>query len=182
MEPAWPSDAVEVGRILGAWGVRGELKVKALSARPEALFSTKRWFVAAPEGRAPAATPDRRLLRVVQAREHGDVVIARVQDVDDRDVAQSLAGWQVHVPRSSFPTPEADEFYWIDLIGCSVVNRAGVELGRVTGLVETGPHCVLRLEAPDAEGDERMIPFVSAYVDSVDTAARRIVVDWGADY
>lgn len=184
MEPDWPVDAVEVGRVLGAWGVRGELKVRALSSQPEALFSSKRWYVDAPEApiARPGAAAGQRLLRVVSAREHGDVVIARIQDLDDRDAAQALAGWRIHVGRASFPTPSADEYYWIDLIGCRVLNREGQDLGLVAGLVETGPHCVLRLESPDAEGGERMIPFVSAYVDTVDTAARRIVVDWGADY
>ena len=55
MEPDWPVDAVEVGRVLGAWGVRGELKVRALSSQPEALFSSKRWYVDAPE--TPIARP-----------------------------------------------------------------------------------------------------------------------------
>ena len=184
MEPDWPHDAIEVGRVLGAWGVRGELKVRALSSQPEALFSSKRWYADAPEAPAarPGATAGRRLLRVVSAREHGDVVIARIQDLDDRDAAQALAGWRIHVARASFPTPSEDEYYWIDLIGCRVVNREGQDLGQVAGLVETGPHCVLRLESPDAEGGERMISFVFAYVDTVDTAARRIVVDWGVDY
>ncbi|MGZ5206603.1 MAG: ribosome maturation factor RimM, partial [Caldimonas sp.] len=80
----------------------------------------------------------------------------------------------------------ADEFYWADLVGASVVNRDGVVLGTVAGLIDTGPHSVLRV-APEgaevpADGEERLIPFVSAYVDAVDIAGRRITVDWGLDY
>ena len=80
----------------------------------------------------------------------------------------------------------ADEFYWADLIGLEVVNRDGVVLGEVVGLIDTGPHSVLRV-APAGAGEgaaaeERLIPFVSAYVDTVDLAARRIVVDWGLDF
>jgi 16S rRNA processing protein RimM len=61
-------------------------------------------------------------------------------------------------------------------------------LGRVTALIDTGPHSVLCVRRPDAAADEsdtqaeRLIPFVAAYVDAVDLAARRIVVDWGLDY
>jgi 16S rRNA processing protein RimM len=73
-----------------------------------------------------------------------------------------------------------------------VFNRDDAALGDVIGLIDTGPHCVLRVkpataqavgEAPaEPAADERLIPFVEAYVDSVDIAGRRIVVDWGLDY
>jgi len=112
----------------------------------------------------------------VTLRSVGDGVIATVQDIDDRDAAQALAGARVFVPRASFPTPDEGEFYWVDLIGLAVVNRGGVALGQVTGLIETGPHCVLRVQEPG--GHERLIPFVSAYVDAVDLPGRRIAVDW----
>jgi 16S rRNA processing protein RimM len=192
LEPAeLPADAVEVARVLGAWGVKGGLRLKPFAADPQALFSTKRWFLAPPQAPQPVhrgmpAAPV--LLRVIQAREQGDAIVANVQDIDERDLAQALAGWRVFVARSSFPTPGDDEFYWVDLIGLSVRNRQGDELGTVVGLIETGPHCVLRLQPPgkgdandDAQaGPERLIPFVGAYVDRVCLAERRIDVDWDA--
>jgi len=183
---ALPADAVEVGRVLGAWGVKGGIKVKPFAADPQALFSSKRWYLQPPETVLPqgnrAVRPLPPLLRVVQARGHGDGVVATLQEIDDRDAAQALAGARVFIPRASFPTPDEGEFYWIDLIGLAVVNRAGVELGTVTGLIETGPHCVLRVQAADAEAPERLIPFVAAYVDAVDLPGRRVVVDWDPDY
>jgi 16S rRNA processing protein RimM len=180
-----PTDAVEVGRVLGAFGIKGNLKVLPFSASPEALFSSKRWVLVPPEGKAPLADPPGsacRLLRVSQAREHGDTVLVVADGIHDRDTAQALAGWRVHVPRASFPTPEAGEYYWVDLIGCAVRNRQGQDLGAVTRLIETGPGCVLALSSDDAEGQPRLIPFVAAYVDQVDTAARTILVDWPADF
>lgn len=187
-EPAaLPPDAVEVGRVIGAWGVRGGIKVKPFSAEPQALFSTKRWFVQGPvesaprpAGMPPPAYP--RLLRVLQAREQADHVVATIDEMSDRDQAQSLAGARVFVPRASFPTPASDEFYWVDLIGLEVEDRALRHLGRVVGLIETGPHCVLRIQPPDPDGPEVLIPFVSAYVDEVDLPGRRIRVDWSADF
>jgi 16S rRNA processing protein RimM len=184
-EATRPADAVEVARVLGAWGVKGALRLKPFSADPQALFSTKRWWIEPGErGQGPAprpAAPEQpRRLRVVQAREQGDTVVATVEDIADRDAAQALAGWRVFVPRSSFPTPETDEFYWVDLIGLQVLNREGEDLGTVEGLIETGPHCVLQLRSADADGKarERLIPFVAAYVDAVDLPGRRITVDW----
>ncbi len=174
--------------MLGPWGVKGGLKVKPFSSDPQALFSSKRWFIEPSEvavqrpAGARAALPLPQLLRVVQAREQGDAVVATVQEVTDRDAAQALTGARVFVSRASFPTPDNDEFYWVDLIGLEVVNREGVALGTVTGLIETGPHCVLRLRPPEAGEEERLIPFVDAYVDRVDLSGRTIHVDWAADF
>lgn len=183
--PALPADAVEVGRVLGAWGVKGGIKVKAFAADPQALFSTKRWYLQPPEQPRPiaagaAAMPT--LLRVVQAREQGDAVVATVQELQDRDAAEALKGARVFVPRTSFPTPATDEYYWVDLIGLSVCNRSGVPLGEVVGLIETGPHCVLRIQAADSATPECLVPFVDAYVDAVDLPGRRITVDWEPDF
>ena len=180
-----PPDAVEVGRVLGAWGVKGGIKVKAFAADPQALFSTKRWYIQPPELARPqtvGSPPWPTLLRVVQAREQGDAVVATVQELEDRDAAEALKGARVFVPRTSFPTPGNGEYYWVDLIGLQVVNRTGVALGEVVGLIETGPHCVLRIQPADTHAAECLVPFVDAYVDAVDLPGRRITVDWEADY
>ena len=199
VEPSFPADAVEVGWIAGAWGVKGAFRVEPFSADPQALFSSRRWFLrpaqaaltpppavaaakrprTAPSAPGALATlPD--LLRITQVREHGDSVVASAHDIDDRDAAQALRGARVFVSRGSFPTAGEGEYYWVDLIGLDVVNRTGDALGRVIGLLETGAHCVLRVQAESAA--ERLIPFVSAYVDEVDLPSRSIRVDWGADY
>jgi 16S rRNA processing protein RimM len=184
--PEWPEDAVEVGRVMGAWGIQGGLRIKPFAADPQALFSSKRWYLRAPEApHVPAARPGSpwpALLRVVAAREQGDAVVATVQEITDRDAAEALRGGRIFVSRASFPTPDADEFYWIDLIGLAVANRQSLLLGEVVGLIETGPHCVIRVRPADATAPELLIPFVSAYVDGVDLAGRRITVDWEADF
>jgi len=180
----WPADAVEVGRIVDAWGVKGWIKVLPFATEPEALFSSRRWLLQPPESRVGIprpAVPPPGLLRVIEAKVHGEVVVARVHDVDDRAGAEALRGARVFVPRSSFPTAGKDEFYWVDLIGLEVVNRGGEVLGTVAGLIDTGAHSVLRV-APGGDAGERLIPFVGAYVDAVDLPGRRITVDWGLDY
>ncbi len=182
-----PADAVEVGRVLGAWGIQGGIKVKPFAADPQALFSSKRWFIQPPESplvRPPGVKPVPlpALLRVVSAREHGDGVVATAQELPDRNAAEAMRGARIFVSRASFPTPDDNEFYWVDLIGLEVHNRAGVTLGRVADLIETGPHCVLRVQPADAAADELLIPFVDAYVDRVDQSAKAIHVDWEADY
>jgi 16S rRNA processing protein RimM len=178
--PAKPADAVEVGRVIGAWGVKGSIKVKPFSSDPQALFSSKRWFLEPSNAKPGQSVPP--LLCVRQTREQGETVVATCDEIADRDAAALLAGARVFVARSSFPTPGDGEFYWVDLIGLWVRNREGVTLGSVVGLVETGPHCVLRIEPAEAEADELLIPFVDAYVDRVEREARTITVDWQSDY
>jgi 16S rRNA processing protein RimM len=189
-EADWPEDAVEVGRIIDAWGVKGWIKVQPFATDPQALFSSRRWFLRPPQDpgprRTPAALPSP--LRIVQAKSHGDVVVAQAHDIGDRGAAESLRGSRVFVARTSFPTAGDDEYYWVDLIGLAVVNRQGERLGTVAGLIDTGPHSVLRV-VPDAvptgrppEEAERLIPFVAAYVDEVSLDERRITVDWGVDF
>ena len=114
-------------------------------------------------------------------RASSDGLIASSPAVSDRTAAEALRGARIFIARSEFPAPADDEFYWADLIGLEVVNREGAALGAVVGLIDTGPHSVLRIE-PAGGGEEVLVPFVSAYVDSVDVPARRIVVDWGLDY
>jgi 16S rRNA processing protein RimM len=139
LEPAeLPADAVEVGRIADAWGVKGWFKVLPHSASPEALFSSKRWYLL-PAEKGARTFSGSMLLRVREAREHSDSVVASAQEIDDRDAAQALKGARVFIARSSFPTPKEDEYYWVDLIGLEVVNREGMALGKVVELLSTGP-------------------------------------------
>ena len=184
----WPDDAIEVGIIIDAWGVKGWFKVKPFSADPQALFSSKRWLLKPPESTGPKAVvstaPLPPLLKIVTAKDHGELVVAQAQDVVDRPGAEALRGARVYVPRSSFPTAPPDEYYWVDLVGLAVFNRQGKHLGEVVGLIDTGPHSVLRVAAAGvtAEADQRLIPFVAAFVDAVSLPERRITVDWGLDY
>ncbi len=174
-----PVDAIEVGRIVDAWGIKGWFKVLSHSAQPEALFSSKRWLIQQPGVTGSGAFR----LAISEAKEHSDLIIATSPDVPDRNAAEALRGARVFVPRSSFPTAGDDEYYWVDLIGLAVVNREGVALGAVRELLATGPQTTLVLEAEeDGKPIERMVPFVSVFVDKVDLAGRTITVDWQPDY
>ena len=177
-----PADAVEVGRIADAWGVKGWFKVLPHSACPEALFSSKRWYLL-PSEKGAKTFSGTVLLRVRHAKEHSDTIVASAHDVDDRGAAEALKGARIFVSRSSFPTASPNEYYWVDLIGLEVVNREGEVLGRVGDLLATGAQTVLVIEyLQDGRPAERMIPFVAAYIDDVDLPGKRITVDWQPDY
>jgi len=177
-----PADAIEVGRIADAWGVKGWFKVLPYSADPEALFSSKSWFLL-PTEKGPKTFVGCARLALKESKQHSDSIVAAAQNVDDRNAAEALRGARIFISRSSFPTASKDEYYWVDLIGLSVLNRQDELLGTVRELLSTGPQTVLVIEySEEGKTKERMIPFVSAYVDDVDLPAKRIRVDWQADY
>ncbi len=175
-----PQDAIEVGRVGDAWGIKGWFKIHAFNTDPQAFFSSKRWYLQVPEPRAGVrinfdAFTETVLLKITEAKDHSGVVVATSSELLDRSAVQGLKGARIFISRASFPTPAKDEFYWVDLLGHSVINREGVTLGTVEDLHSTGPNTVLVL-------GKIMIPFVSVYIDSVDHASKTIRVDWQADY
>jgi 16S rRNA processing protein RimM len=164
-----------MGCIAAPHGIRGWVKVVPWSQDPAALTAHKVWWV------KTAGTQTWREMEVVLARVHGNALVAEFGGVGSREEAAVLRGSEVALPRESLAPPAANEYYWSDLEGMDVVNRSGVRLGRVAALTESGAHPLLRVR-PEAGAGERLIPFVPAYVDRIDVAARRIDVDWEVDY
>lgn len=200
-----PSDAVEMGRIADAWGIKGWIKVHAYSASADALLAGSEWFLqppVAPFDRGFTAFKGTIRVEVKEIKPHADTLVALCDASPHRNAAEGLKGARIFMSRSQFPqTSDPDEYYWVDLLGLRVVNREGVALGVVRDLMSTGPNSVLVIEytvaAPVADlsgaGEpiapvaaskqaERLIPFVAAYVDKVDKAAGVITVDWQEDY
>lgn len=185
-----PDDAVELGRIQDAWGIKGWIRIQPHSADTQALLSSSNWFLKPPEARFAggfSAFAGCVAVTVTEVKSHTDGLVAQLAGVDDRNAAEVLKGVRIYLPRSAFPATPEGEYYWVDLIGLDVVNREGLHLGIVRDLMATGPTSVLVLEYAGMEDGaaqlvERMIPFVDAYVDEVDRAARRITVDWQPDY
>jgi 16S rRNA processing protein RimM len=167
-----------LGRVAGAWGVRGWLRVIPFNHSRDSILTGQRvWWLRGPAGC--------RRLEIEEARVHVDEIVAKAGGLDDRDRAQSLMGCEVLISRAAFPRAPADQFYWVDLIGCTVRNRAGETLGVVVAVDEFGAHPVLRLEATgdaDHPGVRRLIPCVPEYLLDIDLAGRSIVADWGLDY
>lgn len=182
-----PSDAVEVGRVQEAWGIKGWVRLHPYSADPEALLHARQWYLAPPEGhyaRGFEAFTGTVSIAVAEIKSHGDGLVVQFSEIADRNAAEAIKGARIYLSRTDFPeSQDSDEHYWVDLMGLAVVNREGVSLGIVRDLLPTGPHAVLCIEyEADGKIHERMIPFVSVYVDQVDKSGRCIRVDWQPDY
>lgn len=168
-------DLVEVGRVSGAYGVRGWIRVRPYSAEAEVLLTIRNWWLDLPEWHE---------VKVDQARWHGDEVIVRLAGMTDRNSAEALRGAVIRISRRDFPALGKDEYYWVDLIGLSVFNLRGESLGVVGNLLDNGAHPVLQVYAdmPDGSRKELLIPFVGQYIGEVDCENGRMTVDWEMDY
>ncbi|MEH6416983.1 ribosome maturation factor RimM [Pseudomonas sp. CGJS7] len=167
------SRRILLGRVLGAFGIRGEAKLESWTEPRAAIFRYQPWIVRDPQGRE-------RELSGVRGRESGKYLIANFPDVTDRETVEAMRGTEIYVPRSVLPPPKDGEYYWVDLEGLRVVTTEGVSLGTVSHLFATGANDVL--VARDDER-ERMIPFViPQYVLSVDFDANLVTVDWDPDF
>ncbi|MGZ5089130.1 MAG: ribosome maturation factor RimM [Usitatibacter sp.] len=165
------SQLVVMGRIVGAFGIQGWLKVKPFTESPEGLGDFSRWLVGTAGAWREMALDDFEV--------HSKGPVAKLAGCDDREGAEGLRGSDVAVTRAELGEPDEGTLYWVDLVGLDVVNEEGARLGTVEALFETGETSVMVVCDAAAE---RMIPFVGQYVRSVDREAKRITVDWKADY
>lgn len=159
-----PDMLVLVGAIAGAFGVRGEVRVRSFTAAPEGVVSYGPLYDAA--GRV-VMTPKR-------WREINDGLAVAAPEIPTREAAEKLKSTPLHVPRHLLPPAEEDEFYHVDLIGCRVETLAGEALGEITAVQNFGAEDMLEIRAPN--GRTRFIEFSKADVPVVDIAGRRVVV------
>lgn len=171
-----PADIVVLGKIIGPYGLRGALRIHPFADDPQAWSGLSHWWLGR-DGEAPAQWQQTRLIR---CKAHNDSLIAELECVPDRDTSEAMKGVLIGVPRIALPPPAKNEFYWADLIGLEVVNTHDQSLGHVLGLIETSANDVLRIG--DGARAERLLPFVAAVVLEVDVLAKRMRVDWEADW
>jgi 16S rRNA processing protein RimM len=165
-----PDQLVAMGRIAGAFGIKGWIKVQPFTEGPGSLLAYRTWWIEDETGWCER--------EVEKAQVQGQAVAAKLAGCDDRDAAAAYRGRQVAVPRSALPKAAENEFYWADLIGLKVVNTADEDLGTVARVFETGANDVLVVEG----GRERLIPFIEQVVQQVDLPAGVIRVDWSSDF
>ncbi|HTM22577.1 MAG TPA: ribosome maturation factor RimM [Kofleriaceae bacterium] len=160
-----------IARVAGAFGVRGEVKLQSFTDPDIAALRYQPWTLVHRGSERPVSG--------ARGRQTAKGVVATLPGVADRDAAEALAGAEVWVERAQLPPPAPGEYYWVDLEGLEVVNLEGVVLGRVSHLLNTGANDILSV----AGDRERLIPFLEPdFVKSVDFEARRITVDWDADF
>ncbi|MBF9028913.1 16S rRNA processing protein RimM [Rhodobacterales bacterium HKCCE3408] len=158
------TDKVCVGAIAGAFGVRGEVRLKSFCAVPEDIASY-----------GPLSTEDGgRSFTVSLSRPIKNGIAARLSGVSSKEAADALRGTRLYAPRTALPSLPDDEFYHADLIGLAVADTGGGELGTVAAVLNHGASDLLEVRAGSKSV---LVPFTREIVPTVDIAAGRIVVD-----
>jgi 16S rRNA processing protein RimM len=153
-----------LGRVAGAFGVRGEVRITAYGEDPLSLLSYK---TLVREDGSPALT-------LTSGRAAKGGLIARVKEVETREQAEGLRGLKLFVPREALPEPEEDEFYHADLIGLAVETPEGAGLGKVKSVQNFGAGDMLELEPPQGRATF-YLPFTREAVPEVRLKEGRLI-------
>jgi 16S rRNA processing protein RimM len=161
------TDDIAVGRIGPARGVRGAVFVEPWTDTPDERFAPGTELRTDPVEIGP--------LTVEASSSAGGKLVVQFAGVTDRPAAEALRGTRLVISAASRPAlDDPDEFYDTDLIGLAAITVAGLELGAVNDVVHAGGASFLVVAQ---DGRERMVPFVTAIVPTVDLDARRVVID-----
>lgn len=159
---------VILGKISGVHGIQGWVKVYSYTRPPEHIFAYPRWQLQ--QGANCYGTRS-----VLEHRKQGRKLLVRLQGVDTRSLAEQLVDQEIAVDAEELPALEG-EYYWRELIGMTVRDPRGRELGQVVDLMETGSNDVLLLR--DGKGRSLAIPWLPEVVLEVDTTNALLVADW----
>ncbi len=152
-----------LGKIVGAKGLRGEIRVKSFTEYPEDIAAY-----------GPVTTDDGRTLALSVSGTAKGVVVATVEGVEDRTAADALKGLNLFVDRSALPPPGADALYQADLVGLHVERTDGQILGKVTAFHNFGAGDMMEVEKQG--GAVVLVPFTEAAIAEVDMDKERILV------
>lgn len=158
------SDLIQVGRVAGAFGVRGEVRITSFTAEPTALLDYK--DLAREDGSVG--------LTLTSGRAAKGGIVARAKEVETREQAEALRGLKLYIPRERLPQTEEDEFYVTDLVGLAVETAQGEALGRVKSVQDFGAGDLLEI-APAEGGATWYLPFTREAVPEVRIAAGVVV-------
>ncbi|MGZ3312936.1 MAG: ribosome maturation factor RimM [Caulobacteraceae bacterium] len=159
------SKLILVGRVAGAFGVKGEVRLSAYTAQPEALLAYR--DLVRQDG-SPGLT-------LLSGRAQKGDLVARVKEVATKEQADALRGLLLHVPREALPEPDEDEYYLTDLIGMAAVTPEGQTLGRVKAVQDFGAGDILEID-PGRGGATWYLLFTRACVPEVDIAGGKVTV------
>jgi len=159
-------DRICVGAIAGAFGVKGEVRIKSFCAAPEDIGTyAPLWDEAGT--RSFTLTLDRSV-------KNG--FAARIEGVRTKEQADGLKGMRLFADRDALPALPDDEFYHADLIGLTVLDSGGRELGRVSAVHNHGAGDVLEVQGPNLKTGA-LLPFTREAVPTVDLSSGRIIAD-----
>jgi len=173
------ADLITVGRVLGAHGIQGWVRVRSFTEPESQLLQYSPLFLKLKSGNVLIDLENSKALTKGWA--------LKLKDTDDRNAAELLRGVEIVMPSDRLPSLNDGEYYWRDLMGMTVIAQGLPKtlLGVVASMIETGANDVLVIEATEDSVDdrERLLPFVfDTYIVAVDLEKREILVEWDPEW
>lgn len=168
---------LQLGSIVAAHGIKGWVKVFSFTDPMPQILSYSPWYLQ--KGKST------KTVDVVEGRQQGKGLIACLADIEDRNEAELLIGYDVWVDYDALPDLDDGEYYWHQLIGLTVTNTDGEQLGQIDHMLETGANDVMVVKPTTGSVDDqtRLVPYVEdRVVLAVDLEDRAVTVDWSVDY
>lgn len=169
---------VELGKIVGVWGVKGWVKLHSYTRNRADISQYKTWYIQPPRAKN---NDDVKAITVLNCREQGPGVAAQLEGVTDRDQAMALNGYRILVNQADLPELPEGEFYWQQLIGLSVSNEQ-LPIGTIASIMETGANDVLVCKNAHEGKSDVLIPYNQEVVKEVDLEQGTMIVDWDPAY
>lgn len=158
-----------VGKINGLFGFEGWVKIFSHTVPRKNILSYQPWLV--------KITNNWQEMTIVEGREHGKNIIAKIQGIESIEQAQPIVNTDIFINQSQLPKLQKSEHYWHDLIGLTVINKQNITLGKVIDLVDTQANQVLIIKGKK----EHWLPYLPPFLIKVDTDKKQILVDWNED-
>jgi 16S rRNA processing protein RimM len=167
---------VELGKLVGVWGVKGWVKLHSYTRNRADISQYKIWYLQKPRSKSDPAP-----IKVLNCREQGQGMVVQFDGVTDRDQAAAMSGQIIFVKQSDLPELPEGEFYWQQLIGLTVKNDK-VIIGDVDSILETGADDVFVCKNVEKGKADVLIPYNNEVVLKIDIEAGTMLVDWDPSF
>ncbi|MBA2654155.1 MAG: ribosome maturation factor RimM [Gammaproteobacteria bacterium] len=166
------NNQIAIGRFGSPYGIKGWVKVISYTDPTEKILEYLPWYIFKDNNKTPIVK--------VNGKRHGNNLVIQIPQCKDRDEAKTYTNLEIYIDKEQLPAPEKDEYYWIDLVGLTVFNCEGENLGRVERLFDTGANDVLLVK--DEQAKERLIPYIDHVIIKVDLENQKLTVDWDSSF
>ena len=162
---------VIIGKFGAVFGVKGWIKVQSATNPIDNILNYQDWHIQTRDGWQP--------LELEQAKLQGNSIVAKIKDIDDRDIARQFTNKDIAIEHDQLPDTDDNEYYWSDLEGLTVKTTEGLSLGKIDHMTNTGANDIMVVVA---DKRRRLIPYIDQVVQAVDLDANEIIVDWDPEF
>ncbi|MBI5062736.1 MAG: 16S rRNA processing protein RimM [Desulfatitalea sp.] len=165
-----PGELVQIGKIIGAHGIGGAVRVYSYAESPECFARHSALVLMDAQGNVQPC-------EIVWSQAHKQVVRLALEGITHREQAEAMKGWGVFIAKKDLPPLEADTYYWSDLIGMAVYTTEGECLGQVEQIIPTGANDVYVVKTPPGHAvEEILLPAIESVIIEIDVPGRRMQV------